>query len=177
MYSDLRPPYFSTNYISLPQKNAQIKASKIDDLMAQVPVPEIKLLASDVQNADQFKDVLETFNCMICFNIPIDPIECSKCDVLFCKKCIEKYKTAASYSSSRKCPKCREMLETRPMNRKLKEMTLETLKFEHRCIPDTATKKDENEGKTPLEIFKKSAAYREILKKQGKPLPPEISEP
>jgi len=63
------------------------------------------------------------------------------------------------------------------MNRKLKEMTIETLKFEHRCIPED-DKADENKGLTPLEIFKKSPAYREILRKQGKELPaaPEISE-
>ena len=131
---DYHSQYLFEAHHTFPQKNAQIKRSTIDALVSSIPVPEIKLLAKDVCNQDEFRDVLETFNCMICFNIPIEPMECSKCDVLFCKKCIDKYKQNSSYSQSKKCPKCRESFEIRSMNRKLKEMTIETLKFEHRCL-------------------------------------------
>ena len=118
----------------IPSKNAQIKKSTIDTLVSGIPVPEIKLLAKDVANRDAVREVLETFNCMICYSIPIEPMECNKCDVLFCSKCIEKYKKNSSHSQAKKCPMCRESFEIRSMNRKLKQMTVETLTFEHRCL-------------------------------------------
>ena len=88
--------------------------------MKNIPEPEIKLCTKDVANADDFSEVLETFNCMICFNIPIEPLECDKCDVIFCQKCVKKYRETASVSRSRKCPKCNMSFETRGMNKKLK---------------------------------------------------------
>jgi hypothetical protein len=80
------------NHHQIPSKNAQIKRSTIESLVSSIPVPEIKLLAEDVSNKADIGDVLETFNCMICYSIPIEPMECNKCDVLFCTKCINKYK-------------------------------------------------------------------------------------
>ena len=44
-------------------------------------------------------------------------------------------------------------------------MTVQTLKFQHQCQKEGNDIKDENEGLTPLEIFRKSPAYREIMKK------------
>jgi Zinc finger, C3HC4 type (RING finger) len=46
--------------------------------------------------------VNDDFVC-ICFNVVNDPVQCSKCSRLFCKKCVNDWLAGRSYGN-RKCP-------------------------------------------------------------------------
>jgi hypothetical protein len=46
---------------------------------------EVNLLKEDLDNESPFKDLPIT--CNYCSTIPVDTIECHKCDKLFCKSC------------------------------------------------------------------------------------------
>ena len=82
-----------------------------------MPEPPIVLKQEGVCEG---QEVLDSFNCVICLNIPINPLECNKCDVLFCDQCIKDYRDKTMGSISRKCPYCKQNFEMREMNRKLK---------------------------------------------------------
>jgi hypothetical protein len=57
----------------------------------------------------------------------------------------------------------------RAMNRKLRQMTIEKIKFQHRCIEVKEEPIEaDNQNLSAFEKFKLTPAYREILKKQGK---------
>ena len=38
------------------------------------------------------RDILKNFECIICKGIPIKAHECSSCEVVYCKKCIENHR-------------------------------------------------------------------------------------
>jgi len=49
-------------------------------------------------------DMITNFNCIFCLNIVINPIQRNKCDQLYCRNCIEKYK-----DNNNKCPNCNKV--------------------------------------------------------------------
>ena len=69
--------------------NAEIRRETLETLMNDIPQPVIKLNTSEVCEG---QDVLETFYCIICHNLPISPFECNKCDVIFCENCIKDFR-------------------------------------------------------------------------------------
>ena len=97
--------------------NAEIKFETIKAILTNIPEPQINLKQSEVC---QGREILDTFSCIVCLNIPINPYECNKCDVLFCEQCIKEYREKTFGSLGRKCPYCKQNFEMRVMNRKLK---------------------------------------------------------
>lgn len=84
---------------------------QIKDLIKDIKEPQIRLNQSDVyidptdsKAGDVINDILTNFECLICRSIPIDPHECSNCEVIFCLKCIEDHKSHTAGRNSRKCP-------------------------------------------------------------------------
>ncbi len=87
---------------------------QIKDLIKDIKEPQIRLQQSDIyidptdkKSADVINDILTNFECLICKSIPIEPHECSNCEVIFCLKCIEDHKSHTFGRNSRKCPQCK----------------------------------------------------------------------
>jgi predicted polyphosphate/ATP-dependent NAD kinase len=54
--------------------------SEIEKLMNKFPKSKFKLEKKHVANINQINDfILTEFECEICKNIPVDPIECDRC--------------------------------------------------------------------------------------------------
>jgi E3 ubiquitin-protein ligase NRDP1 len=64
--------------------------------------------------------------CPICFEFPLNPIQCTHCETIFCSYCINK-----SLKNNQKCPECRSHFEECKIPRKLRNM-IELLEF--KCI-------------------------------------------
>ena len=47
-----------------------------------------------IENYDQYKKILESFCCPICLDIVKNPLECTKCETLYCEECWEFIKMA-----------------------------------------------------------------------------------
>lgn len=43
----------------------------------------------NIKNKDIYNGLIDDLICLVCLNIPIDPIQCSKCDIVLCKDCLE----------------------------------------------------------------------------------------
>lgn len=63
---------------------------------------------------------------MICKEIPVDTVECDKCEGLFCKLCLERYqylnkikKGAKITKEMMECPEYHKICEKRVVNKKL----------------------------------------------------------
>mgnify|MGYP004560916377 CR=1 FL=1 len=98
------------------------------------------------------------FNCFDCKSIPIVPVqECSKCETIFCKGCINKFQTL---NGDVKCSKCNDFVKLRVINRAILRM-VEKVEFSHSCVApedktlkkvkNSPTKKQKNECE---EIYK-----------------------
>ena len=107
------------------------------------------------------KEICEHFECLICRSIPIDPRSCDKCDVLFCKECLDQHRAKAAGGNRDKCPQCRMIFAPRRMNANLEQITIGKLVFEHKCVEE-----ENDEHLTAVERFKRTPAYQEILKRQ-----------
>lgn len=119
------------------------------------------------------EDILSNFECLICKAIPIDAQECDKCEVIFCYKCIEEYKTQMTRSKQNQCPQCRQTYTSKTLNKNVTKMTREKLQFRHQCMDSHDKDKEVDESKlSAIERFKRSDKYKEILIAQGK-LPPD----
>jgi hypothetical protein len=58
--------------------------------------------SQNVVNQDYYKEIKDNIICSICKGILYNPVQCSKCQNCFCKKCIDKWKQV-----NNKCPfKC-----------------------------------------------------------------------
>lgn len=87
------------------------------------------------EEIQSIRDVVQSFECLICKGIPISPHECSVCEVIYCKDCIENHKSKTQGLMSRRCPHCKQIFQAKTLNRNLLPMTIEKLKFRHRCMP------------------------------------------
>jgi hypothetical protein len=91
--------------------NPKVCQEQFKDLIKDIKEPQIRLNQSDVyvdpndsKAEDVINDILTNFECLICKSIPIDPHECSNCEVIFCLKCIDDHKSLTVGRNSRKCP-------------------------------------------------------------------------
>jgi hypothetical protein len=55
--------------------------------------------SQNVVNQDYYKEIKDNIICSICKGILYNPVQCSKCQNCFCKKCIDKWK-----EENKKCP-------------------------------------------------------------------------
>ena len=42
-----------------------------------------------IMNQDIFSTLLDDLICLVCLNIPLEPLQCSTCDMVICKDCLE----------------------------------------------------------------------------------------
>ena len=82
-------------------------------------------------------------------SLPISPVQCEQCDVLFCKKCLTNHRDKSSYSNRDKCPQCKQVSKEKEINGNLKKITIDKLKFKHRC-----RKEPVKPALTAAELFK-----------------------
>ena len=59
-----------------------------------------------------FAEIVQEFECPICLQFPLNPIQCSKCLKILCKTC----------QRTSKCPLCREKFEIKELDRILKNI-------------------------------------------------------
>ena len=87
---------------SLSLLNACLDKEKIDAKLKELRDLEfeVKIKVEDAIGGQE--DIIEKIMCIICFDIPYKPVECSTCNAIFCTACS---KTHSKYSSD--CPKCR----------------------------------------------------------------------
>ena len=60
------------------------------------------------EELEALRDILANFECLICKNIPIEPYECSVCEVIFCFECITDHTKLTSGQNARRCPQCKQ---------------------------------------------------------------------
>lgn len=60
---------------------------------------------SQIMNKDIFTTLLDDLVCLVCLNIPLEPLQCSTCDMVVCKDCLE-----ILYLSEKNClsPECQK---------------------------------------------------------------------
>ena len=58
----------------------------VDKMMGPEPIPSLDIEMSEIQNELQRK-MVEEIQCVVCFQFPYKPLECKKCNKLFCKYC------------------------------------------------------------------------------------------
>jgi len=52
-------------------------------------------------------DNIDNLECIICKFVLIQPMECNKCDGLFCNECLEEHANKTTGRNSSKCPQCK----------------------------------------------------------------------
>ena len=58
----------------------------VDKMMGPEPIPSLDIQMDEIQNELQRK-MVEEIQCVICYQFPFKPLECKKCNKLFCKYC------------------------------------------------------------------------------------------
>lgn len=58
----------------------------VEKMMGPEPVPSLDIEMDEIQNELQRK-MVEEIQCVICGQFPYKPLECAKCNKLFCKYC------------------------------------------------------------------------------------------
>ena len=117
-------------YKENPEQIPEFLISKIytpyipNDQIIQTGIP-----FSSIINPNIFCNELK---CPICFEFPLNPIQCSDCETIFCSYCINK-----SLKNNKKCPECRGNFEESKIPRKLRNM-IELLEF--KCIHNGCNK-------------------------------------
>ena len=82
-------------------KKVQLDEAQFQKLTENLKEPKLTVKSSEVVEG---KEICEHFECLICKSIPIDARSCDKCDVLFCKDCLDEHKTKAAAGNRDKCP-------------------------------------------------------------------------
>ena len=91
---------------------------------------------SDLAKESPFKDL--PIKCKLCKTVPINVIECDKCDDLFCKACIANKLNGYSIGKAKElffqCPgHYNKNILNKKVNKLLKEHVIEKLIFKHKC--------------------------------------------
>ena len=63
-----------------------ISDNKVHKIMVTDPIPTLDIELSEIQNELQAKMVDEII-CAMCNQFPYSPLECRRCNKLFCKHC------------------------------------------------------------------------------------------
>ena len=114
------------------------------------------------EEIEAIKDIINNFECIICKGIPINAHECSNCEVLFCRLCIDKHQVNSAGVMGRRCPQCKQNFVAKHLNRNLSKLTIEKLKFKHQCMQPKSMVPDDLKEESAFEKFKKTAKYKEI---------------
>ena len=84
--------YSSQNVNEVSDRNDIVNDMRICEdqwkmLMNDKVKPKIILCAEEVYKDLNNDDIMDIFQCIYCHGIPIDPYECTKCEVVFCLEC------------------------------------------------------------------------------------------
>jgi WD40 repeat protein len=71
-------------------------------------------ITKDLLSGSYNKQIIEEYICLICHSISMKPKECSKCNAIFCTKCIDR-----SLLSKNTCPGCQKVFTGKPVSGKL----------------------------------------------------------
>jgi hypothetical protein len=63
-----------------------ISDETVQRIMGPEPIPQLDIEYSEIQNELQ-KKMVEEITCCMCQQFPYSPLECRKCNKLFCKNC------------------------------------------------------------------------------------------
>ena len=85
-------------------KNEQVCPDQWKMLMKDKVKPKVVLRTDEIHQDESNRDIMDIFECIFCHGIPIDPHECSKCEVVFCLQCKQTYDDVGDYYQSKKCP-------------------------------------------------------------------------
>lgn len=124
--------------------NAQICKEQWEKLMKDKKKPKVVINPSEIFQDYSNQEIVNIFQCIYCHGIPIDPHECSKCEVVFCFECKQTSDRVGDNYQTKRCPQCRDQFQTKKMNKNLHALTIERLKFEHICLEEGNQQKAQN---------------------------------
>ena len=74
-------------HLSVNQRMSLVVCDRtVEKIMGPEPVPSLDIQMDEIQNELQRK-MVEEIQCVVCFQFPYKPLECKKCNKLFCKYC------------------------------------------------------------------------------------------
>lgn len=90
----------------------------------------------NIKNKDIYNGLIDDLICLVCLNIPIDPIQCSKCDIVLCKDCLEILNLSQKNCLSQECqllkvPLKKLYIKTTKYVREILEQLIITCEFCH----------------------------------------------
>jgi hypothetical protein len=84
------------------------------------------------------KELAENFDCLFCYNLPIDPISCTECESLMCRYCFDAYN-----SKFTNCLQCNKPLKPKPLGRLLNNILINlTVKCENQACYEILKQKE-----------------------------------
>lgn len=118
---------------------------------------ETFLNPSDLAKESPFKDL--PIKCALCQTIPIDTIECDKCDNLFCHKCIANKLNGNATGKAKElmmhCPNhYNKNILNKKVNKLLNDHVIEKLVFKHKCC----SKEPKNKRETKKNLKNKTSS-------------------
>ncbi len=125
----------------------------------------------NVKNKDIYNGLIDDLICLVCLNIPIDPIQCSKCDILLCKDCLEILNLSQKNCLSPECqllkiPLKKLYLKTTKYLKEILEQLIITCEFCHEEKLNWAKYKSHLEEK--CDVYKSLPNKREDFMRQMK---------
>jgi len=128
---------------------------------------------SNIVNKNIYNGLIDDLICLVCLNIPIDPIQCSKCDIVLCKDCLEILNLSQKHCLSQECqvlniPLRKLYVKTTKFVKEILEQLIITCEF---CkLEKINYSKYKNHLEEKCEIYKNLTNKREDFLKQMKKL-------
>ena len=110
----------------------EISQPDIDTLIAKAKQDILRLNHTEICEGQSLSQDIQ---CKQCFHIPFEPIsECSKCENVICDNCV---RVKVDYDKFNEidqwCPVCDSKFIAKPLNRRVKDIAFNAIKFKHYC--------------------------------------------
>ncbi len=118
---------------------------------------------NNIKNKNIYNGLIDELICLVCLNIPIEPIQCSKCDIVLCKDCLEILNLSQKNCLS---PECQEL------NCSSKKLYFKATKFVKEILEqlvincDFCHLEDINYSKYKIHLEEKCESYKKIENKR-----------
>lgn len=101
-------------------------------------------------------DMKQSLSCLICQSIPLEPVECDKCQKVFCEECLTTLQSNINPNLSNlfnynECPDYHKKCKIKKVNRNLRQLVFDKMVFTNQCCQKISAlkhelqkKKDEN---------------------------------
>jgi len=163
----------SINYII--KLNFQNKKDTMEDEFSKKFCADPKKLIynsipiENIKNKGIYNGLIDDLVCLVCLNIPIEPIQCSKCDIVLCKNCLEILNISQKNCLSQECqssniPLKRLFLKTTKFVKEILEQLI--IKCEFCGVEKIEYSKFKNHLKEKCEIYKNLENRREFFIKE-----------